>query len=72
MINDLPVAEYRFKRNWETRREGWVQAKTDVSNGWVSIKYCRSLKAADRFVRKVIARREEPDTYIQLPIIRSL
>lgn len=69
MINDLPEAEFRFKRDWSTRRAGWVQARSEVSNGWVSLKYAYSVKAADRHVRKLMARREEPITYISLPLV---
>jgi hypothetical protein len=68
MSNDLPFVEFRFKRDWETRNAGWVQGKSVVSGGWHPLKYCRSIKAADRYVRKVIARRAEPVMYIELPI----
>jgi hypothetical protein len=68
-VNGLPMAEFRFKRNWETRRAGWVQGRSEVSNGWHSLKYCSSVKAADRFVRKIIARRDEPVQYVELPLI---
>jgi hypothetical protein len=68
MSNDLPFVEFRFKRDWETRNAGWVQGKSGVSGGWHPLKYCRSVKAADRYVRKVIARRAEPVMYIELPI----
>lgn len=70
--NGLPYAEFRFKRDWETRRAGWVQGKSEVSGGWHPIKYCRSIKAADRYVRKVIARRAEPIAYVELPLARVL
>lgn len=71
MINDLPVAEFRFKRDWDSKRGGWVQGRSEATNGWHSLKYCRSLRAADRCVRKIMARRSEPITYIQLPIIKG-
>ena len=67
-VNGIAIAEFRFKRDWETRRAGWVQGKSEVSDGWHPLKYCRSIKAADRYVRKVMARRAEPIAYINLPI----
>lgn len=72
LLNGLPVVEFRFKRDWETRRSGWVQGKSEVSGGWHPLKYCRSVKAANRYVKKVIARREEPVTYISLPLIEPI
>lgn len=71
-VNGLLVVEFRFKRDWETRRAGWVQGRSEVSNGWHSLKYCRSVKAADRYVNKVITRREEPKTYTELPLVRAV
>lgn len=68
MFNDLPIAEFRFKRDWQTKRAGWVQGKSEVSGGWHPLKYCRNIKAADRYVRKLIARREDPQMFIELPI----
>ena len=72
LSNGLPYAEFRFKRDWESRRGGWVQGKSEVSGGWHSLKYCRSTKAADRYVRKVMARRDEPITYIELPLVQGI
>ena len=71
-VNGLPIAEFRFKRDWETRRAGWVQGKSEVSDGWHSLKYCRSVKAANRYVKKVIENRKEPITYISLPLIEPI
>jgi hypothetical protein len=68
MVNGLPMAEFRFKRNWATVRGGWVQGRSEESNGWHSLVYVRSVKAADRYVRKLIARREDPRMFIELPI----
>lgn len=68
MSDNLSIVEFRFKRDWETRRAGWVQGKSGVSGGWHPLKYCRSIKAADRYVRRVIARRAEPVTYVVLPV----
>jgi hypothetical protein len=68
MSNDLPYVEFRFKRDWETRRAGWVQGRSHASGSWFPMKYCRNVKAADRYVRRVITRRGEPVMYIDLPI----
>lgn len=67
-VDGLPIAEFRFKRDWQTRNAGWVQGRSEISNGWHPLKYVRSLRAADRFVRKVIARRAEPVPYVALPL----
>jgi hypothetical protein len=69
MSNDLPYVEFRFKRDWSTRNAGWVQGKSEASNGWVSLRYARNVKAADRYVRKVIARRARPTQYVELPLV---
>lgn len=69
MQENLPLIEFRFKRDWESRQAGWVQARSETSNGWHPLKYVRSIKSADRFVRKVIANRQNPTLYIELPIL---
>jgi len=68
MSNDLPYVEFRFKRDWETRNAGWVQGKSEASGAWLPLKYARNVKAADRYVRKVIARRAKPIQYVELPL----
>jgi hypothetical protein len=69
MSNDLPYVEFRFKRDWDARNAGWVQGKSEVSGGWVPLKYARNVKAADRYVRKVLARRARPVQYVELPLV---
>jgi hypothetical protein len=70
VANDFTFVEFRFKRDWETRRAGWVQGRSHVSGSWFPMKYCRNVKAADRYVRRVIARRAEPIAYIDLPLVK--
>jgi len=67
MSEEFKMIEFRFKRDWQTRYAGWVQGKSEVSNGWVPLKYCRSVKAANRYVIKVLKQRKEPVQYISLP-----
>lgn len=67
-VNGLAFAEFRFKRDWERRRGGWVQARSVATNVWHPLKYVRSLRAADRYVRKVMVRRNESIQYVELPI----
>jgi hypothetical protein len=71
-VNGLAFAEFRFKRDWESKRGGWVQGRSVASDGWHSIKYCRSVKAADRYVSRVIARRQEPVQYVELPLVKAI
>jgi hypothetical protein len=68
MSNDLPYVEFRFKRDWESRNAGWVQGKSEPSAIWVPLKYARNVKSADRYVRKVLARRARPVQYVELPL----
>jgi len=68
MSSDLPYVEFRFKRDWQARNAGWVQGRSEVSSGWVPLKYARNIKAADRYVRKVLARRARPVQYVELPL----
>lgn len=71
MHNGLPYAEFRFKRNWTTKRGGWVQGKSEVTEVWYPLVYVNSLRAADRYVNKIMKRREEPDTFVSLPLIKA-
>ena len=70
-VNGLQLAEFRFNRDWESRRSGWVQGRSEVSNGWHSLKYCRNIKAANRYVVRIIARRNEPVQYVELPLSKE-
>ena len=67
-VSGVPMAEFRFKQDWTTKRGGWVQGRSAVSNGWHSLKYVRNLRAADRYVRKIVARRSDPVQYVELPL----
>lgn len=71
-VNGVAIAEFRFKRDWERRRAGWVQGRSVATDGWYPLKYVGSLRAANRYVNKIIARRSEPVQYVSLPLVEGI
>lgn len=65
------MSEYRFKRNKETRRGGWVEGKSEATGIWHTLIYAHSLRSANRWVLKDMKNREEPDIYTSLPILKG-
>ena len=70
-MSKLEITNYRFNRNLETRRGGWVEGKSEATDIWHTLVYAHSLRSANRWVLKDMKNREEPDIYISLPLIKA-
>ena len=69
-MSDVVMTEYRFKRNKEVRRGGWVEGRSEATGIWHTLIYAHSLRSANRWVVKDIKNSQVPDIYTDLPLIK--
>lgn len=66
------ITNYRFRRNLETRRAGWVEGKSKSTGKWHVLIYAHSIRSANRWVIKDMKNREKPEIYTSLPLIEAI